>query len=77
MSPLLHGSTLNLEAAQALYTNILVILLLMQADEDPLAEGLETDADTRLWVRLMQSLNIQADKDESYASIFTPTDRVS
>jgi hypothetical protein len=49
----------------------------LQADEDPLAEGLETDADNRLWVRMMQSLNIQADEDESYATIFAPTDRVS
>lgn len=49
----------------------------MQAAEDPLAQGLEKDADNRLWVRMMQSLNIQADEDATYATIFAPTDRVS
>jgi hypothetical protein len=42
-----------------------------------LAEGLQNDADNRLWVRMMESLNIKADEDDTYATIFAPTDRVS
>jgi hypothetical protein len=53
-----------------------LVAAVSQAEEDPLAEGLEKDADNRLWVRMMQSLNIQADEDESYATVFAPTDRV-
>lgn len=60
-------------------TKVIFVLLLaaaiVQAAEDPLAQGLEKDADNRLWVRMMQSLNIQADEDATYATIFAPTDR--
>jgi hypothetical protein len=63
---LLHACPLNCCAVAA-----------SQADEDPLAEGLEDDADNRLWVRMMESLNIKADEDDTYATIFAPTDRVS
>lgn len=58
-----------------IFLAVLLILSVAHAAEEPLDKGLENDADNRMWARMISSLGVQADEDQSHATMFAPTDR--